>query len=85
MYEEYEFGIKADRMQISDPLKLVQLKIIYELHDKSAKDLTLSIYNGSAWKQIKDPIWKNIVALKIARKGNSTYDIRPYVNTTDET
>lgn len=83
VYEEYEFGIDADEMGISDPLSSTSLIIIYESHDHSNNNLTLSIYNGSAWTQVKSNM-KEYHSFDDCKKGNLTYDISPYVKSTDE-
>ena len=81
VYEEYEFGVKAYRMDTSNPLKLVQLKIIYGLHDDNSKIQTLSIYNGSAWTQLTPvPECHDFDECN----NNTLFDITPYVKTTDE-
>jgi len=50
--ENYTFGISEYDLGTSDSLTNVSLKIVYNSHDNSLKNMTLSIYNGSAWTMI---------------------------------
>lgn len=83
IYQEYEFGVKTNKMKISNPLKLVQLKIIYWSYDDSHNNLTLSIYNGSAWTQIQSNM-EEYHSFDDCKNDNITYPITQYVKNTDE-
>jgi hypothetical protein len=88
VFQEFQFGIDADEMGISDPLTRVQLKLIYRSPDCSPDEISLFIYNGSDW--ITDPA--NMTMLEYhtfeeCADANTIYDINLapcYVNTTDK-
>lgn len=88
VYQEFQFGIDADEMGISDNLTKVELKIIYRSPDCSPDEISLSIYNGSDWTT--DPT--NMTMAEYHTFGecdaaNKVYDINLapfYVNTTDK-
>jgi hypothetical protein len=86
IYQEFTFGIDADEMGISDPLKLVLLKIVYQSHDHSLNNLTLSINDGvpNEWKLIDSEMeeYKNVVACD--KEGLTVYNITSNVTTTAE-
>jgi FlaG/FlaF family flagellin (archaellin) len=88
MYQEFQFGIDADEMGISDPLTRVQLKIIYKSPDCSPDEISLLIYNGSDWTT--DPTNMTMVeyhTFEECAAANKVYDINLapcYVNTTDK-
>lgn len=50
--ENYTFGIAEYDLGTSDSLTNVILKVVYNSHDDSLQNITLSIYNGSAWTMI---------------------------------
>lgn len=87
--ENYTFGIDSDEMGIPDPLKLVQLKIIYNSHDNSVNTQKLCIFNGSTWIQIAPsaeypdrPAEFNSIDACV--EANDIYDITQHVKTTAE-
>lgn len=50
--ENYTFGIAEYDLGTSDSLKNVSLMVVYNSHDDSLENMTLSVYNGSAWTMI---------------------------------
>jgi hypothetical protein len=86
--EDYTFGIDADEIGISNSLKKILLKIIYQTGDNSPKNLTLSIFNGTEWTLIASnmPTYHTVEDCMDANVGDyngaTTYDITQYVNTT---
>jgi FlaG/FlaF family flagellin (archaellin) len=87
VYQEFQFGIDADEMGISDPLDLVQLKIIYGSHDCSPDDFPLSLYNGYEWVQINYAAKENYDFATCEKEGKTVFDISSapyYVNTTEK-
>jgi Protein of unknown function (DUF1628). len=84
VYEEFQFGIDADEMGISDPLKLVQLNVVYSSKDCSPNEIPISVYNGSEWTQIGQKMVENC---EFTQSANFIYDISSapsYVNTTEK-
>lgn len=84
VYEEFQFGIDADEMGISDPLKLVQLNVVYSSKDCSPDEIPLSVYNGSNWTQIGQNMKENC---NFTESSTVVYDISSepsYVNTTEK-
>ncbi|MCC4765864.1 type IV pilin [Methanosarcina sp. DH1] len=87
VYQEFQFGIDADEMGISNPLNLVQLKIIYSSHDCSPDGFPLSVYNGSDWVQINYIMKENYDFTQCEADGLTVFDISSapyYVNTTEK-
>lgn len=84
VYQEFQFGIDADEMGISNPLSRVQLKIIYGSHDCSPDDMPLSIYNGSEWTQIAYNMKENYDFVQCEADGLTVFDITQWVNTTEK-
>lgn len=88
VYQEFQFGIDADEMGISDPLTRAQLKIIYKSPDCSPDEISLLIYNGSDWTT--DPTNMTMIeyhTFEECAAANKVYDINLapcYVNTTDK-
>lgn len=87
VYQEFQFGIDADEMGISNPLNLVQLKIIYSSHDCSPGGFPLSVYNGSDWVQINYIMKENYDFTQCEADGLTVFDISSapyYVNNTEK-
>ncbi len=87
VYQEFQFGIDTDEMEISDPLSQVQLKIIYESHDCNPNEFPLSIYNGSDWVRIDYTMKENYNFAQCEADGETVFDINLapyYVNTTEK-
>ena len=69
-------------MGILDQLKVVLLKIIYQSHDHSLNNLTLSIYcDGSTWIPIASEMPEYNDVEECENANLTTYNITQYVNT----